>query len=51
MKNLFKLFLVALIVLPTSLLKANGGSETYPIEGRWDLTVNIDGRMAPSWLE
>ncbi len=51
MKNLFKLLLVTLFVLPTSLIKASGGNETYPIEGRWDLTVNIDGRMAPSWLE
>jgi hypothetical protein len=51
MKNLFKLLLVVLIVLPTSLLKANGGNEKDPIEGRWDLTVNIDGRMAASWLE
>ncbi len=51
MKNYFKLLLLALLVLPTSLLKANGGGEKDPIEGRWDLTVNIDGRMAPSWLE
>ncbi len=51
MKNYFKLLLLALFVLPTSLLKANGGGEKDPIEGRWDLTVNIDGRMAPSWLE
>jgi hypothetical protein len=50
MKNYFKL-LLALLVLPTSLLKANGGGEKDPIEGRWDLTVNIDGRMAASWLE
>jgi hypothetical protein len=51
MKNYFKLLLLALLVLPTSLLKANGGGEKDPIEGRWDLTVNIDGRMAASWLE
>jgi len=51
MKNYFKVLLVALIVLPTSLLKASGGGEKDPIEGRWDLTVNMDGRMAPSWLE
>jgi hypothetical protein len=51
MKNYFKVLLLALLVLPTSLLKANGGGEKDPIEGRWDLTVNIDGRMAPSWLE
>ena len=51
MKNYFKLLLLALFVLPTSLLKANGGGEKDPIEGRWDLTDNMDGRMAPSWLE
>jgi hypothetical protein len=51
MKNYFKVLLFALLVLPTSLLKANGAGEKDPIEGRWDLTVNIDGRMAPSWLE
>ena len=51
MKNYYKVLLVALIVLPTSLLKASGGGENDPIEGRWDLTVNMDGRMAPSWLE
>jgi len=51
MKNYFKVLLVALIVLPASLLKASGGGEKDPIEGRWDLTVNMDGRMAPSWLE
>ena len=51
MKNYFKLLLLALLVLPTSLLKANGTGEKDPIEGRWDLTVNMDGRMAPSWLE
>ena len=22
-----------------------------PIEGRWDLTVNMDGKELPSWLE
>jgi hypothetical protein len=50
MKNYFKLFLWALLVLTTSLLKANEKTN-YPIEGRWDLTVNLDGRMVPSWLE
>jgi hypothetical protein len=24
---------------------------TSPIIGRWDLTANMDGKMAPSWLE
>ena len=51
MKNIFKLLLLALFVLPVSLLKANGPGTKDPIEGRWDLTVNMDGRIAPSWLE
>ena len=51
MKTHFKLLLFILFILPTTLLKANGESEKDPIEGRWDLTVNMDGRMAPSWLE
>jgi hypothetical protein len=51
MKNYFKLLLVALFVLPSSLIKANGTGEKDPIEGRWDLTVNLNGRMAASWLE
>jgi hypothetical protein len=26
-------------------------ADPSPIEGRWDLTVNKDGKMVPSWLE
>ena len=26
-------------------------SDTLAIQGRWDITVNVDGRMVPSWLE
>jgi hypothetical protein len=51
MKNQFKLFLCILFLLPSSILLAAINKEKDPIEGRWDLTVNIDGRMAPSWLE
>jgi hypothetical protein len=51
MKKHFKVLLLALFVLPSTLLMASGGNEKFPIEGRWDLTVNMDGRMAPSWLE
>jgi len=51
MKNYFKIVLFILFVLPTSLLKANGESEKDPIEGRWDLTVNLESRLAASWLE
>jgi hypothetical protein len=51
MKNYFKLLLIVLFVLPVSVLKASETGTKDPIEGRWDLTVNMDGRMAPSWLE
>ena len=51
MRNYFKFLLVALFILPTGLLKANGGGEKDPIEGRWDLTVNFEGRVVASWLE
>ncbi len=51
MKNIFKLLVAVIIILPTSLVKASGEAETYPIEGRWDLTVNMDGKLMPSWLE
>ena len=51
MKNYFKILFIAFFVLPTSVLKANGVEQKDPIEGRWDLTVNINGRMAASWLE
>ena len=26
-------------------------SDEFPIEGRWDLTIDMDGKKAPSWLE
>lgn len=51
MKNYFKILFIAFFVLPTSVLKANGVEQKDPIEGRWDLTVNLNGRMAASWLE
>ena len=50
MKKYFKLIVLVLLVVQTSLLKANS-SEEYPIEGRWDLTVNYENRLAASWLE
>ncbi len=51
MKNYFKVLFIALFVLTTSLLKANSVEEKDPIEGRWDLTVNYEGRLVASWLE
>lgn len=26
-------------------------SADFPIEGRWDITIDMDGKKAPSWLE
>jgi len=51
MKNFFKLLVAVIIILPFSSVRAAEGAETHPIEGRWDLTVNMDGKMLPSWLE
>ena len=51
MKHNFKLLLLALLIIPTTFLKANGNGEKDPIEGRWDLTVDYEGRKAASWLE
>jgi hypothetical protein len=51
MKKLSKIVLALILVFTTGISKANGPGTKDPIEGRWDLTVNMDGRMAPSWLE
>ena len=49
---LFMFFLIA-VNLPAA--KANNFDDaTYyasPLEGRWDLTLHIDGKEFPSWLE
>jgi len=51
MKHFFKLFMVASLILSVTLVKANKADEKDPIEGRWDLTVDYEGRKAASWLE
>jgi hypothetical protein len=51
MKHFFKLFMLASLILTTTLVKANGADEKDPIEGRWDLTVDYEGKKAASWLE
>jgi hypothetical protein len=48
-----RLLTVAVLLLTVSFTKANN---THPagdpaIEGRWDLTVDVDGKPVPSWLE
>lgn len=37
--------------MPSALVMANNELVKDPIEGRWDLTVNYEGRLAASWLE
>ena len=51
MKHLFKLFMLASLLVSANLVKANSAGEKDPIEGRWDLTVDYEGRKAASWLE
>ncbi|MEO6188389.1 MAG: DUF1080 domain-containing protein, partial [Ginsengibacter sp.] len=48
--------LAGLLMLTSALVsKANHRSETpkatTPLEGRWDITMDMDGKPAPSWLE
>jgi len=43
--------MVASLILSVTLVKANKADEKDPIEGRWDLTVDYEGRKAASWLE
>lgn len=42
-----KLVLSVLMLLPVLYSQA----QASPIEGRWDLTVDMDGKTYPSWLE
>ena len=51
MKHLFKFFMLASLIVSANLVKANNAGEKDPIEGRWDLTVDYEGRQAASWLE
>lgn len=57
MKNLNRqLFMLALLVLAITMaakaqVNVSKNNPASPIEGRWDITVDIDGKKAPSWLE
>ncbi len=57
MKKIFSVFVSGCLLFSTAVfVQAN---ETYPsgyvwdkaLEGRWDITIDIDGTPAPSWLE
>lgn len=47
MKYRFLFFSFLLIVLSTSLMAQEG----HPLEGRWNLTIDQEGKELPSWLE
>ena len=43
-----------LVVATISVINANDHIITQPdpaIEGRWDITIDVDGKESPSWLE
>jgi len=52
MKQLFKKVHYIVIVLSILLVHTTSKAQENPLEGRWDLTVDMGGgRLAPSWLE
>jgi len=44
-----------LLLITTSAVKANNlqepESDSLAIQGRWDITIDVNGKMYPSWLE
>ena len=45
-------FLLTLVLFSLSILaKANSGSDTSAVLGRWDITMRLGNDEAPSWLE
>jgi hypothetical protein len=51
MRTLSNFLLVFLLCFITTAASANLSADSLAIEGRWDITVNIDGSEKPSWLE
>jgi hypothetical protein len=51
----YLLMSVVLILAATFTARANAlpatPSDTVTIQGRWDITVDVDGKKSPSWLE
>nr|WP_295928767.1 DUF1080 domain-containing protein [uncultured Dyadobacter sp.] len=39
------------LLMATFSVKANSAPLASPLEGRWDITVDMNGKPAPSWLE
>ena len=52
MKNIFKSFSFVVVFLSILCIHTKLSAQENPLEGRWDLTVDMGGgRIAPSWLE
>lgn len=52
MKNIFKSINFFVVILSVLLIHTKTSAQENPLEGRWDLTVDMGGgRLAPSWLE
>lgn len=49
----FALFVLLVFTISTTKVYCSPAKTTTasPIEGRWDITVDIDGKKSPSWLE
>jgi 3-keto-disaccharide hydrolase len=55
MKKKFGMVMMVMLVLSASGSRANNFHFMYPadssIEGRWDITIDMEGKEIPSWLE
>ena len=43
--------MIGIACSPKSYEAAYANVDPASIEGRWDITINLDGKNAPSWLE
>lgn len=56
-KHLFQRLIITAVVVVTTFAVANANRDRFQlpdqpsIEGRWDITITIAGKNAPSWLE
>ena len=53
-RKLFQFMIIVFLMMNISSVKANSissGKDQPAIIGRWDMTINMDGKEYPSWLE
>jgi hypothetical protein len=51
MKNRFYNLLLICVMVLITVTNSFSTPEASPLEGRWDLTIDMDGKESPSWLE